>query len=86
MTTLDNPYGIFDPKHWTNAKKKHRPSMYQMTLGNPYLRSVATEMLFGQLQSAKSAAHKKFIAMQLRSLGQEDYLEADNGEAPKGAE
>lgn len=84
MTTLGNPYGIFDPKHWTNRKPKKK-SMYQQTIGNPYLRSVAIEMLFKQLQTAKSPGHKKAIAMDLRALGQEDYLEADNGEPPKGA-
>ena len=85
MTTLNNPYGIFDPKHWTNRKPKKK-SLYQQTLGNTYLRSVAIEMLYAQLANAKSPGHKKAIGYDLRALGQEDYLEADHGEAPKGAE
>lgn len=84
MSTLDNPFGIFDPKHWTNRKPKKK-SLYQQTIGNDYLRSVAIGMLYGQLDTARSSGHKKAIGYDLRALGQGDYLEADNGHAPKNA-
>ena len=72
-------------KHWTLKTPKKIKSMYSQTVGNPYLRSVATEVLFRQLGTAKSNGHIKAITNDLRAMGQGDYLEADHGEAPKGA-
>jgi len=83
-TTLSNPFGIYDPKHWTN-RKPTKKSIYQQTVGNPYLRSVATDMLYKQMESARSTGHKKAITNDLRALGQGDYLTLDHGEPPKGA-
>lgn len=73
-------------KHWTLKKPTKVKSMYSQTVGNPYLRSVAVERLYSDLVQAKSSGHKKYITSDLLALGQGDYLEADHGEAPKGAE
>lgn len=72
-------------KHWTLARPK-KASLYQQTIGNLYLRSVAVTALYSDLFSAKSSGHKKFISGDLRALGEGDYISGyDDGEPPKGA-
>lgn len=71
--------------HWTQRKSK-KPSVYHQTLGNPYMRSIMIEALFGDLDRAKSPGHKRAIINDLRSLSVGDYTPADEGMAPKGAE
>lgn len=73
-------------RHWTLAKLKPIKSLYQQTIGNLYLRSVAVDMLYKQVEQAKSSGHKKAIIGDLRALGEGDYISGyDDGEAPKGA-
>lgn len=83
MTTLNNPYGIFDPKHWTNRKTK-KPSVYAQTIGNPYLRSVMETVLLKQLDTLESqgkagGSYWKFVVNSLHSIGAGDYNERDHG-------
>lgn len=74
--------------HWTERKSKRKLSAYRATIGKPHLRETFIQALFGDLQRALEKGQKsyaKFIESDLRALGVGDYLESDNGEAPRGA-
>lgn len=65
-----------------------RQSVYQQTLGRPYLRSAMIQGLMHDLDMARKSGNQgwiKAITNDLHALGEGDYLEADHGEAPKGA-
>lgn len=87
MTTLNNPYGIKDPKHWTNAKPR-KPSIYAQTLGKPILRDAIVNRLLNEYRSIKGETkYKNYLRNQLRSLGADDFTNGyDDGEPPKGAD
>ncbi len=61
-----------------------KKSLYRQTIGNPYLRAIAVQALYGDLSRAKSSGHKKAITNELLALGEGDYSPADHGMAPKG--